>query len=66
MGIGVKGGVETVVHFLNAMLTHSEIACVAVAADISNAFNNRERAEMLASLYQHESLKGLWRLADWA
>ena len=53
-------------HFLNAMLTDPEIACVAVAADISNAFNNRERAEMLAALYQHESLKGLWRLADWA
>ena len=62
----MKGGGESVVPFLNAMLTDPEIACVAVAADISNSFNNRERAEMLAALYQHESLKGLWRLADWA
>ena len=52
MGIGVPGGVETVVHFLNAMLTDTQEQTSAIAADISNAFNNRERADMLAALYK--------------
>lgn len=37
-----------------------------ISTDISNAFNSRNRAQILSALYDEVKLAPLWRLADWS
>lgn len=66
LGVGVEGGVETATHFINAILTDDELKFAGIGADQSNAFNSRERATMLAAMYNSPSTSPIWRLADWS
>ena len=66
LGVGQRGGVETAGHFINAMLTDPELGFAGASADIQNAFNGRDRKDILSALYKHDSLSALWRLVDWS
>ena len=37
-----------------------------MACDIKNAFNSRDRGDILKILYQHNELASVWRIAGWA
>ena len=65
-GQGVKSGCESIVHVLQACLEDpsKKLACLKI--DIKNAFNTRSRAHCLTSLFRHQSLSSLWRMARWA
>ena len=39
---------------------------IVVTVDIENAYNTRKRSQILAELFSHEQLRGLWRLAHWS
>ena len=66
IGLGVPGGVETVLHFIQTLLTEKNLGFAGIATDLNNAYNKRERTIMLAKLYSSPELKSIWRLADWA
>jgi len=63
-GIMSKGGVERVVHSVQAHLDGNPDHCC-VALDITNGFNSVSRRATLDVLYQTPSLQVLWRLVDW-
>ena len=48
--LGVPGGVETVVHFIQTLLTERNLGFAGVATDLSNGYNNREKKIMLEIL----------------
>lgn len=59
------GGAEAAVICLRtAMFEHP--GWWVMACDIKNAFNSRDRGDILKILYQHSDLAGIWRIADWA
>ena len=59
------GGSESAVQTILATLSLQPMWS-ALAVDVSNAFNSRDRGQILGKLYSIESLQLLWRLADWA
>ena len=59
------GGSEAAHHILQASLDlHPD--WVTVSMDLSNAFNSRDRSQILEALYKEEKLAPLWRLANWS
>jgi hypothetical protein len=59
------GGSEAAVLCLRTALLEHPNWCV-MACDIKNAFNSRDRADMLRTLYGHKELNPVWRMVDWA
>ena len=64
-GIGVPGGVERIIHAVNATLTDPDIRHAAVTIDFANAFNALDRGAMLTELYSHREFRGIFAIADW-
>jgi len=59
------GGSESAVHVLQSALDlHPE--WVLLSTDITNAFNSRNRSQILSTLFDTPTLSPLWRLAQWA
>ena len=59
------GGSEAAHHILQAAVDLHP-GWVVVSTDLTNAFNTRNRAQILESLYKEEKLSPLWRLANWS
>lgn len=59
------GGAEAAVLCLRTSLMEHTNWCV-MACDIKNAFNSRNRSDILRILYQHQELSSLWKIANWA
>lgn len=59
------GGAEAAVLCLRTALLEHPNWCV-MACDIKNAFNSRNRSDVLNILYQHQELGAVWKIADWA
>ena len=66
LGVGAKGGPERAVHLVQAGLESMGPQAILLKTDMKNAFNSRRRDQMLSVLFQHDSLKPIWRLAHWA
>ena len=64
LGLGVPGGVETVVHFIQTLLTEKNLGFAGIATDLSNAYNNMERKVMLETLYSLPELKSIRTISD--
>jgi hypothetical protein len=64
-GQGVSSGCERIVHVLQTCLESESPKLACLKIDIKNAFNTRSRAHCLTSLFKHQSLARLWRLAAW-
>src|SRR5690606_29484545 len=61
----LPGGAEAAVHCLRtAMMEHPKWAII--GCDIKNAFNTRNRRDILCKLYKTEKLRSLWRITHWA
>ena len=65
LGLGTRGGVETVVHACQTFIERHEDAVV-LSLDFCNAFNSRSRAYIAMELYDHEEFAPLWRFFDWS
>jgi hypothetical protein len=72
-GVGVPAGCEQAVHQLRHMLTRKNKSPVihdqfhaGIAVDFTNAFNERNRDDILKALYNEEQLQPLWKLAHWS
>ena len=59
------GGSEAAVLYLRTALSEHPSWTI-MACDIKNAFNTRNRGDILQILYQHQELSPIWKLADWA
>ena len=59
------GGAEAAVTCLRLALDEHPQWSV-LACDLKNAFNARDRGDILKILYQHQELAPVWRLAHWA
>lgn len=53
LGVGIKGGVEMVVHAVESILDDPATCEAILAVDLSNAFNEMERKPILEELQQH-------------
>ena len=60
-GVACPGGSERAVLKIQSALD-SNVENVAILADISNAFNTRERADIAAELYSNKEAALLWRV----
>jgi hypothetical protein len=66
-GVGIPAGCEQAVHRLQHQLTRSHPSKLAgIAVDFKNAFNERNRNDILKELYRHTELKPIWKIVDWA
>lgn len=66
-GVGRPAGVEQAVHQLQHLLTRTDPERLAgIAVDFKNAFNERNRVDILNELYQHQELQPIWRIVNWA
>ena len=66
-GVGVPAGCEQAVHRLQHLLTQCQPQRLAgIAVDFKNAFNERNRDDILQSLYAEPALEPIWKLAHWA
>jgi hypothetical protein len=66
-GVGVKGGVEIAARLISTFVSAGMgEPLAALTADLRNAFNCRKREQVLESLFQHESLSSIWRIAHWS
>ena len=59
------GGAEAAVLCLRTALLEHPTWCI-MACDIKNAFNARNRYQILETLYQHKELNAVWKIANWA
>jgi hypothetical protein len=66
LGVGAKGGADRALHVIQAGLELFEGDAVLLKCDFQNAFNERDRGQILSELFQHQSLRPLWRLSHWA
>ena len=58
-GLTTKGGAQTLVHSLNAVLAaNPDFLCLSL--DIKNAFNSIPRSALLQELFRHPSLSAIW------
>src|SRR3569833_2894473 len=64
-GVGVRGGCDTAVLKIQAELDADKYN-VAILADISNAFNTRERYHIARELYAVQSTQPIWKLFRFA
>jgi hypothetical protein len=64
-GVCVKGGVEISAHLLQSLLKDTITKRAGVCCDFRNAFNERNRAQILSCLFNESSLTELWRTAHW-
>ena len=61
----LPGGSESAIHCLRiAVSTHPQWAVM--GCDIKNAFDTRNRTEILECLFKEDRLKSLWRITQWA
>jgi hypothetical protein len=63
--VNAAGGSEAAVHVIRAAMSKIKKS-VLVSVDLPNAFNERERADVLAEIFAQEELKGMWRFAYFA
>ena len=61
----LPGGSEAAVVYMRVAL-HQHPQWTVMACDLKNAFNTRNRSQILETLYQHKELSGLWTFANWA
>lgn len=64
-GVSISGGCDTAVLKVQALLDADPLA-VAVFADVSNAFNTRQRAAIAEQLYNEPITKPIWRMFQFA
>ena len=57
-------GPEKIIHSIKAAIAANPEDTAVLLSDISNAYNERERAKMLNLLYERKELKHLWRCAN--
>lgn len=65
-GIGVSGGCQMVIHKLQHLLEQASRPVAALAIDFANAFNTRNRDDIMKALYAEQSLSHIWRIVDFA
>lgn len=66
-GVGIPAGCEQAVHRLQHQLTRSHpFKLAGIAVDFKNAFNQRNRNDILKELYRYPELKPIWKIVDWA
>jgi len=58
------GGSETALHLLQTAITDPN--SMAISVDIKNAFNTRNRAHILANVYNRPALNLLWRISHFS
>jgi hypothetical protein len=63
-GIANPGGCESVIHSAQALLKDGKL--IAIAIDFINAFNSRDRAQLLHALFGQQQLSSIHRFAHWA
>lgn len=69
LGVGVSGGSQRAVHLLQAFIDTSHTLCddpLLVSLDVSNAFNTRDRGQLLDILYANPTLSPLHSIVDFA
>ena len=66
LGVGSPGGPERAVHVLRAGVELFGDESIVMKCDVRNAFNERKREQILATLYRNDSLRPIWRIANWA
>ena len=59
------GGAEKAVHILRSGLEVYGTDSILLKLDIRNAFNERNREQILSELFEHDELRPIWRLAHW-
>ena len=64
-GVAVRGGCDTAIHKIQSALD-SDRRHVAVLADIQNAYNTRERADIALALFDDKAMRPLCRLFRFA
>ncbi len=57
-------GPEKIIHAVKAAIAANPEGTAVLLSDISNAYNERDRAKMLSLLYGRKELNHLWRCAD--
>jgi hypothetical protein len=65
-GVDIAAGCESVVHAVQQALDEQSNPYYALCIDMKNAFNEVKRDEMIKSLFAHDSLKSIFRLAHWS
>ena len=65
-GVDIAAGCESVVHTIQQALDDKTEPYYALCIDMKNAFNEVKRNEMIKSLFEHDALKSLFRLAHWS
>src|SRR4029077_16785566 len=65
-GVCAPGGCERAIHRLQHALTHGEPTRLAgIAVDFKNAFKERNRNDILQSVFAEPQLEPIWKLAHW-
>lgn len=64
--IGTPGGCEAAIHIAQALLNDPSVKRAGISFDLRNAFNERNRAEILQSLFERQDLAPFFRIAHWA
>lgn len=65
LGVGIPGGSEAALHRIQSTLE----ACpenILIQIDFENAFNRRNRADVLEALFAKPELNTIWRIVSWA
>jgi hypothetical protein len=65
-GVDIAAGCESVVHFVQQALDDKSAPYYALCIDMKNAFNEVKRDEMITSLFAHNELGPIFRLAHWS
>lgn len=66
-GVGKPAGCEQAVHRLQHLLTRTYPHRLAgIAVDFKNAFNERNRSDILQELYKYDELRPIWNIVRWA
>lgn len=62
LGVGTRGGCESIVHSVNSLIKSrgQDQDIVMVLVDLTNAFNNADRAEFLEQTYIHNRSSYAW------
>jgi hypothetical protein len=65
-GVGRPAGIEQAVHRLQHLLTQTHPHLAGIAVDFKNAFNERNRNDILTELYKYNQLQPIWNIVKWA
>ena len=63
-GVGMRDGTENIIHSLRHLLTSPSLLS-GLSIDFANAFNSRDRGDILRSVHNNPNLSFSWNLGIW-